>query len=400
MTKYLKIFFICLIIIAPFQIYGQQVNYQITRSCASNGNNKYAYLFIPSTPSILRKTEIINAHFTFKGTTSEQAVVADLFVSPMGTLSKDWYYKNISKIQKRPTVLEDQPVQIIMSNNPEEAIVKGGELNNQENQLFGIKQWYSSQWKETFNKYKETMDVLKGSANDEKDIEALRQNQLLLLQKTYFNKELTFAEEHITSPFTLDILNGLSGVSSKVNAFDYDTLKSLYEKLPQKERESNIGKRIKKYLAEQKNLINLSVKMGEKAPPFEIKTLQGKDFELKNYSGKYLLVDFWASWCGPCRREFPYIKEAYKEYHERGFDILTISLDTSVSQWKKACSEEGLPWMNAQSISGFKGKLAKLYHITFIPQNFLINPHGQVVAKNIRGEDVITAIKKAIDNHQ
>lgn len=400
MARGLKIFFICLTIISPFHVNGQQVNYQIMGSCASTGINKYAYLFIPSTPGVLRKTKIVNTHFIFDGTTSKQAMVAELFINPIGTLSKNWYYKNINKIQKRPIVLENQPVHIIMGNNPEKAIVKGGELNNQYSKIFGIEQWYSTKWKEICNKYMEMMDVVKGSANEAKNIEALRQNQLLLLQKTYFNEELTFAEEHITSPFTLDILNGLSGISSRVNAFDYDTLKSIYEKLPQKERESGIGKRIKKYLAEQEDLINLSVKVGEKAPPFQIKTLQGKNFELKNYSGKYLLVDFWASWCGPCRGEFPYMKEAYREYHERGFDILTISLDTSVNQWKRACSEEELPWMNAQSSLGFNGKVAKLYHITFIPQDFLIDPHGKVVDMNIRGENIIMTVKKIIYNHQ
>jgi len=104
--------------------------------------------------------------------------------------------------------------------------------------------------------------------------------------------------------------------------------------------------------------------------------------------GKYVLLEFWASWCGPCRKEIPVMKKAYAEFHSKGFEIYAISIDKKEDEWIKAGNEEKLPWINTHYISDPKLDAQKTYSVSAIPANFLIDPDGKIIAKNLRGEDL------------
>ncbi|MCK0131369.1 AhpC/TSA family protein [Flavobacteriaceae bacterium F08102] len=110
--------------------------------------------------------------------------------------------------------------------------------------------------------------------------------------------------------------------------------------------------------------------------------------------GKYLLLDFWASWCGPCRAENPNLLKAYKQYHEKGFEVLAISLDEKRDAWLKAIQKDQLPWEQVSDLNGFKNVAAIHYAINAIPSNFLIDDKGKIVAKNLRGEELHTKLKE------
>lgn len=396
MRKPYSAVFIFLLILTPIYTSAQQVHYIIEGSIKNQGINKFAYLYVPSSNSILKKSIITNRRFSFSGYVTKDDLISELFLSSRNSLSKDWYYENINKIQKRPVVLENQTISVRIINNPKDAIIKGGELNDQYNQIYNIEQQYAINWRKINNKYNELSGIANNSKHIKEEIDAKRQNELLLLENSYFNQQVMFVEKNITSPFTLYILNGLSGIGSVTNGIDYNKINSIYEKLPEKEKTTELGKRIKNNLYRQATLINQSVNVNDKAPSFSIRTSKGKMFNLNNYKGKYILLDFWASWCGPCRGEFPYMKEVYKRFHDKGLNIFTISLDTSELKWEKASLEEQLPWIDALSPEGFKSKLAELYHITFIPQNFLIGPNGNVIAKNMRGESLMKGIQKIL----
>jgi len=132
------------------------------------------------------------------------------------------------------------------------------------------------------------------------------------------------------------------------------------------------------------------VAVGNEAPNFVADDTEGNAVEFSNHIGKskYLLLDFWASWCGPCRRENPNIVKAYEEYKDKGFDIFAISLDSSRDSWLAAIEKDGLVWTNVSDLLLWDSEPAKLYGVRAIPSNFLIDENGVIVAKNLKGEDL------------
>ena len=130
--------------------------------------------------------------------------------------------------------------------------------------------------------------------------------------------------------------------------------------------------------------------IGGMAANFTENTPEGKPVSLSSFRGKYVLVDFWASWCVPCRAENPNVLKAYARYKSKGLEILGVSLDgaNSKAAWVKAIEKDQLTWTQVSDLKAFSGSAAKLYGVTFIPINYLINPEGVIVAKNLRGEDL------------
>ena len=127
---------------------------------------------------------------------------------------------------------------------------------------------------------------------------------------------------------------------------------------------------------------------------FTLNDDKGKEFSLASLRGKYVLVDFWASWCVPCRAENPHLLKAYNQLKDKKFEIVGVSLDETKAAWEKAIKHDGMPWIQIGDLKGFKSDVAIRFGITAIPQNFLLNPEGVVVAKNLRGEDVNEQIRR------
>ncbi|MES2456704.1 MAG: TlpA disulfide reductase family protein [Bacteroidota bacterium] len=123
---------------------------------------------------------------------------------------------------------------------------------------------------------------------------------------------------------------------------------------------------------------------------------KGNPFKLSSYRGKYVLVDFWASWCVPCRAENPNLLKAYKQLKDKGFEIVGISLDETKAAWLNAVKHDGMPWVQVSDLKGFKTDIAVKYGISAIPQNFLVNPEGVIIAKNLRGEDLDKKLSELI----
>ncbi len=142
------------------------------------------------------------------------------------------------------------------------------------------------------------------------------------------------------------------------------------------------------------------VSVGHKAPDFATTGIDGKPVKLSDYKGKYVLVDFWASWCAPCRQENPNVVKQYWIYKSKGLNILGISLDVDKPKWEQAVNQDKLTWNHASDLKNFEGPTERLYHINAIPSNFMIDPDGNIIAKNITGSDLEEFLNKTFNKPQ
>jgi len=196
-----------------------------------------------------------------------------------------------------------------------------------------------------------------------------------LQQKEYVR---SYARQHPSSYVAAYELHNF--YSSNADAKELD---SVYSGLADAIKTSWYGQRLKGTL-EKAQLTDI----GKAAPGFSLPDADGRDIALSSFKGKFVLVDFWASWCGPCRRENPNYLKAWQRFHPKGFDILGVSLDNSRDKWLDAVKKDQLPWTQLADLNGWQNQAATLYGIRGIPMNYLLDQEGKIIAKGLRGEEL------------
>jgi peroxiredoxin len=188
--------------------------------------------------------------------------------------------------------------------------------------------------------------------------------------------KLSFAKKNLQSPLSLYLLNALTDNPNNVEA------RKTFQKLSPVLKASQLGKSM---VQKFESLDKTSV--GSFAMDFEQNDVNGNAVKLSDFKGKYVLLDFWSSWCGPCRGESPYLVEAYSKYKNKGLNIIGVSCDKDKAAWQKAVADDKLDWTQLCDLTG-DNPVVRKYGITGIPTNFLIDPSGKIIAVGLRGDNL------------
>ncbi|MCA5006740.1 TlpA family protein disulfide reductase [Sphingobacterium sp. WQ 366] len=206
------------------------------------------------------------------------------------------------------------------------------------------------------------------------------------IENLQYRGKYDFVSHHPNDEYSLYLVKEYINSSS-----DYNSSISLYELLSAQLKSTTVGTK----LAHAINTFKLQP--GAIAPIFAQQDTSGKNVELAMFKGKYVLIDFWASWCVPCRKENPYLVTAYEKFRNKNFEILGISLDDKKSNWMIAIKQDNLQWYNVSDLKGWKNDVATLYGVKAVPTNYLIDPTGKIVAKNLRGEQLEKILSEILD---
>lgn len=171
--------------------------------------------------------------------------------------------------------------------------------------------------------------------------------------------------------------------------YSFEEVQYFYNRLTDRVKQSALGMELKKKINEMG-----TVSVGGIAPNFKAMTPDGKELSLYDLRGHIVLLDFWASWCGPCMEEMSNVKEIYKRYHDKGLEILGVSLDSKKELWVRAIEKNELEWHHVSMLNKFDCPIARLFRVTGIPRMYILDKDGKIIAQNLRGEELIKTIDK------
>ena len=221
-----------------------------------------------------------------------------------------------------------------------------------------------------------------GASQDQATITAL-QEEMGELQEEYKNFELDYIKSNPNGLISA-LLVDRALASRQLNA---EEVRALYDGLSAEIKETKAAKGVLERLIEfeKKAEASKSTDIGAVAPEFSAPDPDGKQISLSAIKGKLTLIDFWAAWCKPCRAENPNVVDVYNKYHDKGLNIIGVSLDRKADDWKKAIATDKLDWNQVSNVAYFNDPIAKLYNVDAIPAAFLLDENGVIVAKNLRG---------------
>ena len=279
-----------------------------------------------------------------------------------------------------PVFLEDKNITITLDmTNPANTGAKGGALHDLFNQFQDIQRGIMEQQMQLQQAY-----MAANQAQDQAKMDSI-ENVFNELVTTAQAKELDLMKANPDSYVTAWM------IAQAMRQMEFDDLKARFEILSEAMQASDLGKQIAEQIAKLEKTA-----IGATAPDFELTDPEGKTFKMYDVKAKVKLLDFWASWCGPCRGENPNVVKIYKEFHKKGLEIIGVSLDNDKDAWLKAIEDDGLIWKHGSDLKGWQAAPAQLYGVSAIPATFLLDENNKIVAKNLRGDELKAKIAELL----
>jgi len=363
----MKIFFFILLLAIPAASFAQSADMFTISGRLKNVRAEWIYIIYASGGAqVIDSAKVSNGTYVFRGHAGEGQPVSLLDTRPSEVVPPA---RDVTFIYLAPDSISIGHVDSFSN-----TVIAGSVANTDYKQLLDSLQPYNSREIGLSSRY--------GNAQAAGDSAAMRSITQQYLDMEAEKKALlgVFAKEHPHSPIALYALSLYAG-----EMIDPEKVQPLFDGLSVAARYSASGKAFQDRLTIAEN-----TEVGKDAMDFTQNDTLGHPVSLSSFRGKYVLLDFWASWCGPCRAENPNVVKAYEKFHTKGFDILSVSLDRSVDKekWLKAIHDDRLSWTQVSDLGFWNNAVAREYGITSIPQNFLIDPQGKIIGKNLKGEEL------------
>lgn len=347
---------ILLAVLFPAILHAQEQAFTITGTLKRPTDHK---VYLSYSSGAKDSCAVVDGKFSFKGVRSGAPVIGLVVVQNGRSQAGIRFYT------------EKGNIKIYCPDGAESAVVSGTPMNDD------LQQFLSMQ-----NRF---LNELNATLPEDKKLSEWRPE----FQKKRIPVIKAFVKQKPGSKVSLDQLNQYA-----VKNVAPDVVDSIFNQLSPKLKNSEEGK----LLAVRIKAMRTAV-VGLQAPLFVQKDTSGRDVALADFKGKYVLIDFWASWCGPCRMENPNLVKLHEQYKDKKFDILGVSLDSKSTKdaWLKAIKWDHLTWPQVSDLNLWNNEVAKLYNVNAVPANFLIDPQGKIIAKNLRGKALADKLKEILD---